>query len=142
MPSEVSHVRRLQDRIEMIKKDLLSLGEMRPGSLVERYRRCGKPQCHCARPDDRGHGPQWLLTRPVSGKTVSLAIPKEAVERTRRQVEEYQRFRAFARELTEANVLLCDALLHDPRAASEEAAKKGASKSPSRRRSSPRSKRS
>ena len=28
--------------------ELASIGEFRPGSLQSRYRRCGKPSCHCA----------------------------------------------------------------------------------------------
>jgi len=65
----------LQERDRELKARLAQLGEMRPGSLVERYRKCGKPNCHCARPGDRGHGPMWMVTHAVEGKTVSKAIP-------------------------------------------------------------------
>jgi len=47
----------LQERDRELKARLAQLGEMRPGSLVERYRKCGKPNCHCARPGDRDTGP-------------------------------------------------------------------------------------
>jgi hypothetical protein len=30
------------------------------GSLIERYLRCGKPGCHCAK--GRGHGPKYYLS--------------------------------------------------------------------------------
>lgn len=40
----------------------------RPGSLVARYRKCGKPTCHCTRESDPGHGPSWPLTRAVKGR--------------------------------------------------------------------------
>jgi hypothetical protein len=62
---------------------------MRPGSLVKRYRACGKPTCHCAQKGDRGHGPSWSLTRPVAGKTVTKVIPPNAVEATQAQFAEY-----------------------------------------------------
>lgn len=142
MSANATTVRQLRQRIEQIKADIAAVGPMRPGSLVEHYRRCGKPTCRCAKPGQPGHGPQWLLTRAVAGKTVSVPIAPQALERTRRQVEEYRRFRALARELIELSARLCQALLRAPQAASDEAAKKGASKRLSRHKSSPRSRRS
>ncbi|MGD1102397.1 MAG: DUF6788 family protein [Terriglobia bacterium] len=74
----------LPSRARELKARLAQIGEMRPGSLVERYRKCGKPNCHCARRGDRGHGPLWMVTHALEGKTVSKAIPaRPAVERTR-----------------------------------------------------------
>jgi hypothetical protein len=115
---------------------LASTGEFRPGSLVERYRRCGKAGCHCAKEGAQGHGPSWSLTHAVDGKTITRVIPPAAVESTRRHVEEYKRFRATVREYIDTSEELCDARLRNADAASEEAAKKGASKRTSTRRSS------
>jgi len=50
---------------------LAAIGDFRRGSITENYRRCGKPNCACARPGHRGHGPQYNLTRRVGGKTVN-----------------------------------------------------------------------
>jgi hypothetical protein len=38
-------------------------GDFRRGSLNAVWRKCGKPDCACAQPGHRGHGPQWNLTR-------------------------------------------------------------------------------
>jgi hypothetical protein len=82
---------------------------MRPGSLVERYRKCGKPSCHCARKNASGHGPSFSLTHPVKGKTVTKIIPQgPAVEHTRNQIAEYQRFRALMQELVGVSEQICD----------------------------------
>ena len=115
----------LQDRDRQLKARLAQLGEMRPGSLVERYRKCGKPNCHCARPGDRGHGPMWMVTHAVAGKTVSKAIPSgPAVDRTRAQIAEYQRFRKLARTLVATNEQICDARLEESTGASSSQIKK------------------
>ena len=37
------------------------LGDLRTGSICAVTRRCGKPTCQCARPDDPGHDPQVRL---------------------------------------------------------------------------------
>ena len=59
----------LMARRDEIRQDLASatLGDLRPGSLKPRYRKCGKPNCHCAREGDPGHGPKWVLSREVKG---------------------------------------------------------------------------
>lgn len=62
------------------KARLVEIGDMRPGSLVERFRPSGKPTCHCAQKDSPGHGPCYSLTRPIAGKTVTPIIPKEAAD--------------------------------------------------------------
>ena len=141
MPS-TTKPRQLQQRRDQIKVELADIGDLRPGSLVGRYRKCGKPNCHCADKDSAGHGPSWSLTRDVQGKTVTKIIPASAVVQTKEQIAECRRFRKLTRELVEISEQLCDAKLTASEAALQEAAKKGASKKPSTRRSRTRSKRS
>ena len=130
----------LERRWAEVRAALGAVGELRPGALVSRYRRCGKPTCHCAQPEDPGHGPYWSLTRVVGGKTVTKVIPAAAVDRTQRQIAEHRRFRDLVRELVEVGEHLCEARLPD--AAPAGAAEKGGSRRPSRRRPSARSRRS
>jgi hypothetical protein len=54
----------------------LTLGDFRPGTVSATPHRCGRPTCHCARPDGAGH-PQFRLLRKVKGKSVaeSFASP-------------------------------------------------------------------
>lgn len=133
---------KLEMRRSEIRKQLASISDLRPGSLVARYRKCGKPNCHCAAEEGGGHGPSWSLTRQVHGKTVTRIIPPSAVEQTQGQIAEHRRLRRLTGELVEVSEQLCQAKLAAPGAGSEEAAKKGASKGVSTRKSSPRSKRS
>jgi hypothetical protein len=67
-------------RTRELKTAIGALGEMFPGSLVERFRKCGKPNCHCAKKGSKGHGPTWVVTREIDGRTVTRTIPDEAVE--------------------------------------------------------------
>jgi len=91
-----------------------NFSDFRSGSLVGRYRKCGKPNCHCAKPDSKGHGPSWSLTRTVKGKTVTTIIPKDAVEITRKQISQYHQFQETVHNLVETNVKICDAQLASP----------------------------
>lgn len=135
-------VEQLRSRRDEIKAELAGIADFRPGSLVARYRRCGKQGCHCARPEEEGHGPSWSLTREVGGKTVTHVIPLVAVEQTQRQVAEHRRFRSLVRELVEISERLCQAVLADPEMTSEERGKRGASPRFSTRSSRAKSKRS
>jgi hypothetical protein len=142
MPSPAERVDQVRRQRDELKARMAEVGDLRPGSLVERYRRCGKAGCHCAGKGEAGHGPSWSLTREVGGKTVTRVIPARAVAQTREQIAEHRRFRALVREMVETSERLCDAKLEAGEATSDEAAKKGGSKRPSTRKSRPRSRRS
>lgn len=142
MPSPAERVEQLRRQRDELKARMADVGDLRPGSLVERYRRCGKAACHCAGRGMAGHGPSWSLTREVGGKTVTRVIPAGAVAQTREQIAEHRRFRALVRELVETSEQLCDVKLEASKATSDEAAEKGGSKKLSTRKSRPRSRRS
>lgn len=104
MPTPLSE---LEAQRERLKLQLSGLGDLRPGSLVERYRKCGKPNCRCARPGEPGHGPCWSLTHDVKGKTVTSIIPEAFVPQTREQIAEYRRLRDLTHDLVNVNERIC-----------------------------------
>ena len=116
---------RLQVQKEKILQQISELGDFRQGSLSPRFRKCGKPYCHCAKEGSKGHGPLWMTTRSVQGKTISKAIPKEKVDTTFRQIDTFHQFQNLTREYVEASIKICDARLENGKAASTEAEKKG-----------------
>ncbi|MCK5805735.1 MAG: hypothetical protein KAI66_23085 [Lentisphaeria bacterium] len=139
----VNRVEQLEQQREEVRKQIADVGDLRPGSLVGRYRRCGKPNCHCAMPGAKGHGPSWSLTRAVGGKTITKVIPEgPLVDRTREQIAEYRRYKELVRHFVELSEQLCDARLREAQAEAKATAKKGGSKRHSKPKSSPRSKRS
>ena len=122
----------LEARRDHLLDEFGTLGDLRPGTLVERYRKCGKPTCHCARAGDPGHGPVWTLVFRAHGKSKTRVIPPEAVAATRAQLEECRRLRRLTSELIEVSEGLCHARLSADREAGREV-KKGASRPPSQR---------
>ena len=109
--SDAQGLKDLRRRKAMLLDQLAALPDFRAGSLVGRYRKCGKPGCRCAREGEPGHGPSWSLTRSVEGKTVTRIIAAETADMTKGQIEEYHRFQQIVRELVEVNTEICDALL-------------------------------
>ena len=115
---------------------------MRRGSLSERYMKCNKSGCPCAEHPQARHGPYFSLTRGVGGSTRSRLLSAGQAKVARGQIEAGRQFRKEVEEYWDACERWANAQLEAPEATSQEAAKKGGSKKPSTRRSSPRSKRS
>jgi hypothetical protein len=81
---------------------------MRPGSIVGAVVRCGKPNCHCARADDPGHGPHLRLTYKWHGKTVTEALPNPAaVRKAQQEIAEFRHYQQLNRELVEVSEQVC-----------------------------------
>ncbi|KQC10907.1 MAG: hypothetical protein APR55_08380 [Methanolinea sp. SDB] len=122
---QTTEIEELLTRKKQLLHTISELDDFRQGSLSPRYRKCGKPYCHCAKPGSKGHGPLWMVTRAVEGKTVSKAIPKDCVETAFAQIDTYHKFQKLVREYTEVNIKICDAKLEARKQASREAEKKG-----------------
>jgi hypothetical protein len=98
----------LEDQRFQILRQFAGLGDLRPGSICAVARRCGKPTCHCAKPNDAGHDPQLRLTRKVDGKTVAESFPSPAAfHKAQAEVHEYQRLQNLCAELVEVNEKIC-----------------------------------
>ncbi|MCY3769404.1 MAG: hypothetical protein OXG56_08590 [Gammaproteobacteria bacterium] len=107
---------KLESQRESILQQLAEIGDFRPGSLSQRFRRCGKPSCHCAQDDSPGHGPNWILSRKRRGQqSVSHLVPDEALEATRDHLEQYRRFDELVDQLVEVNDALCQAKIRADR---------------------------
>ena len=110
MPDEPADIAGLERERAGLYEELSQVGDFRRGSLNEVWRRCGKASCACAQPGHRGHGPQYNLTRSVGGKTVARHLrPGPELEKIRREVTEYERFRALAGQVSEVNEAICEA---------------------------------
>src|SRR5215208_556120 len=98
----------LEQQRSSLAAQLAQLGDLRPGSVTGIVRRCGKPTCHCAQPDDPGHGPTLRLTYKVQGKTISEALPTPAsVRKAEREIAEFRKFQELSRSFLDVNENIC-----------------------------------
>ena len=68
-----------------------------------------KPNCACAQPDHRGHGP-YLWTRTVAGRgTKGRRLSAGEVDKVRGELANYQRFAAVTEEIVAVNEAICEA---------------------------------
>jgi len=105
MPATLSKLE--SDRSKLLE-EFLRLGDLRPGSITAVVRRCGKPTCHCAKPNDPGHDPQLRLTRRVAGKTITETFPNPvALRKAQQEVAEFHRFQQLSEALVSINERIC-----------------------------------
>ena len=98
----------LEARRSHILRQMLGLGDFRPGSITAVVRLCGKPNCHCARANDPGHDPQLRLSRKVGGKTVAETFASAvAFRKAQREVAEFHRFQKLSADLIATNDKVC-----------------------------------
>ena len=72
------------------------------GSLIERYKRCGKPGCKCA--EGPGHGPKYYLSVSYPGLRPQMDyVPQEAYPQTAEFLANYHRAREILEEICEIN---------------------------------------
>lgn len=101
-------LRDLENQKRDLARAISELGDLRPGSITGLIRRCGKPTCHCARPDDPGHGPNLRLTYKVQGKTISAALPTPvAVRKAEMEVAEFRKFQQLSHDFVQVNEQIC-----------------------------------
>jgi hypothetical protein len=86
-------IRRLDAQIAGIKRELATLGDLRPGSLTRQYTVCGSPGCRCkARPPQK-HGPYYHLSYTRHGKGGTRLIKPADVRSVRTAVANYARLK-------------------------------------------------
>jgi hypothetical protein len=130
----------LEAERDRLYAQLNRVGDFRRGSVTENWRRCGKPNCACARPGHPGHGPRFLWTRSAGRrKTVGRQLAAAEVEKVRAEVARHAEFTAISEQIAEVSERICEARpAAGTGAPSAPEGEKGGSSRPSRGRRPPR----
>jgi hypothetical protein len=92
----------LRKRRNTLLRQLPSLQAILRGSLIERYKRCGKPGCKCA--DGPGHGPKYYLSVSYPGLRPQMDyVPQELYATTAEFLANYHRTREILEAICEIN---------------------------------------
>jgi hypothetical protein len=85
----------------LLVQALLRLREQLQGSLFARYGLCGKPNCACR--TGARHGPYYVLSARVGGKTGFAYVEGERLVAAREHVKSYREFKSGLRRLKRLN---------------------------------------
>jgi hypothetical protein len=90
-----------QRRRRILREQLreLSFAPLMRGSLVQRLRRCGRPNCACAKDPSRRHG-GLFLTVQLDGRTQAVHVRAEDEARVRAAIEAYAKLWDIINALT------------------------------------------
>ncbi len=86
---------RIERQIEKIKRDLVVLGDLRPGSLSTQYNVCGSPGCRCKASPPEKHGPYYQVSFTRKGKSSSKFVKKKDLTAIRKQLKNYERLKTL-----------------------------------------------
>jgi len=105
-------VQKWEQRIQQIKAELATLGDLRPGSLSKQYNVCGKPNCRCKDPQNpQRHGPYHQLSWVHRGRSTTQFIRRPLLSEVRAQIAAYKTFRKLTEEWVNLALRLAQAKL-------------------------------
>lgn len=100
---------KLEIKRDSIHGKLAMLGDFKRGTISVNYRKCGKKNCACAKPGHSGHGPQYLWTTTIKGKSYAknLKLGPE-LQKTLSETDNYRVFLELCEELVKTNEKICE----------------------------------
>ena len=98
-------LRRSHDALGRLLRHFLRDPPMTKGTLYLQKRRCGKPNCRCARGQPHV---AWVLTRSQDGVTHTYMVGPEQRARLRQLTDEYRRYQRARASLVKAQAHLLD----------------------------------
>src|SRR5438105_2191533 len=92
----------LRRRRKLLLRKLPPLECVLRGSLIERYKRCGKPGCKCV--SGPGHGPKYYLSVSYPGRAPEMDyVPQADHDKVSERLANYHRVREILEEICEIN---------------------------------------
>jgi hypothetical protein len=96
----------LRKRRHRLARGLPPIEQILRGSLIETYKRCGRPNCHCV--DGPGHGPKrYLSTISRTGERPRVGyVPNAAHAEVREFLANFRKLREVLNEICAINAEL------------------------------------
>src|SRR5438093_6594824 len=92
----------LRKRRQALLRQLPPLKAVLRGSLIERFKRCGKPGCKCAQ--GPGHGPKYYLSISQPGARPQMDyVPVEYAQQVSEYLRNFQQVRQLLEQICNAN---------------------------------------
>ena len=88
-----------QARFEALKREILALGFVRPGSLVRRFMPCGNAACRCMGKPPQLHGPYYQWSYKIAGKSRSTRLSEEQARLCQEWVRNHKRLKRLVRQM-------------------------------------------
>lgn len=99
----------LQQQRRTLFRKLSKIGNFRRGTISVNYRKCGKNNCACAKKGHPGHGPQYLWSTTLKGKsyTKQLKIGPQ-LQKFTEENDNYRTFQHLCEEIIQVSEKLSE----------------------------------
>lgn len=114
-PSPKQLARSARRRIEHLRTHLAEFDYLCSGTLLERTKLCGKPNCRCAQDPAARHGPYYEWGHMKQGKLVHRQVSAAQAQPLGQAIENYRAVQQLLREWEEQTEQLIDAEASHPR---------------------------
>jgi len=89
---------------QQVIHELEEIVGFRRGTISVNFRKCGKRNCICAQPNHPGHGPQYLWSATIQGKSYAKNLTLgPQLEIYQKNTEDYRRFQQLVERLVQIN---------------------------------------
>ena len=91
-----------QKRKKLIQRLTSTVPAVIRGSLIERYKRCGKRGCKCA--EGSGHGPKYYLSVSHPGRRPEMDyVPRDYIKEVEQYLSNFKKVRQILEEISNIN---------------------------------------
>lgn len=104
------HLENLYLKKKELFKKLSKIGDFRTGTISVNYRKCGKKNCVCHNKNHPGHGPRYLWSTTIKGKSYSKHLKfGPELQKYEEEIQNYRHFLELSTELVAINEQICNA---------------------------------
>lgn len=89
--------RKAQETIGEVRRRIAELEHVCSGTLLRRYKTCGRSECRCARDPDARHGPYFEWSRMENGRLAHTTLSAEEGAKVAKAIRNYRRLRRLLR---------------------------------------------
>ena len=92
-------LQRHEQQYEKVKAEILALGYVLQGSVIERWKACGKTACRCHADVRARHGPYYQWSWKTRGRTSSVYLDKQQAALCKAWIQDNRRLERIIRRL-------------------------------------------
>lgn len=106
MPQPEDHDAANRRRIAQLLRELSRVDLICSGTLIERTKVCGKPNCRCAADPNARHGPYYEWSRREGGKLLHKVVSPDQAEQLQRAIRNHRKVQQLLKRWTHESVAI------------------------------------